>query len=58
MSAKQATQTSDPIKSTSIKMRESLHKELKVAAARDGRDMGELVEEALRAYLKGHRATK
>jgi predicted HicB family RNase H-like nuclease len=58
MSAKQSTPTSDQIKSTSIKMRESLHRELKVAAAREGRDMGELVEEALRAYLKGHRAAK
>ena len=58
MSTKQSTQSADLIKSTSIKMRESLHRELKVAAAREGREMGELVEQALRAYLKGHRAAK
>lgn len=38
--------------STSFKVQRALHIELKVAAAKEGREMGELVEEALKAYLK------
>lgn len=42
--------------STSFKILKSLHTELKIAAAREGREMGDLVEEALRAYLKNRHA--
>ena len=38
--------------STSFKVQRALHTELKVAAAKERREMGELVEEALKAYLK------
>jgi hypothetical protein len=38
--------------STSFKIPKSLHINLKVAAAREEREMGDLVEDALRAYLK------
>lgn len=41
--------------STSFKVLKSLHTELKIAAAREGREMGELVEDALKAYLKNRR---
>jgi predicted HicB family RNase H-like nuclease len=38
--------------STSFKVTKTLHTELKIAAAKEGREMGELVEDALKAYLK------
>jgi predicted HicB family RNase H-like nuclease len=38
--------------STSFKVQKALHVDLKIAAAKEGREMGELVEDALRAYLK------
>lgn len=38
--------------STSFKVERALHTELKIAAAKQGREMGELLEDALRAYLK------
>jgi hypothetical protein len=43
--------------STSFKVSATLRKDLKVAAAKEGRDMSDLVEDALRAYLTKH-ATK
>lgn len=46
---------SDEKISTSFKVQKSLHTELKIAAAREGREMGELVEDALKAYLKNRR---
>jgi hypothetical protein len=36
--------------STSFKIPKALHVELKIAAAKEGREMGELVEDALKAY--------
>lgn len=41
--------------STSFKVQKSLHVELKIAAAKEGREMGEIVEDALKAYLKNRR---
>ena len=38
--------------STSFKIQKNLHIDLKVAAAREGREMGELLEDAIKAYLK------
>ena len=38
--------------STSFKLPKALHTEVKVAAAREEREMSDVVEEALRAYLK------
>jgi hypothetical protein len=38
--------------STSFKIPKSLHVELKIAAAKEDREMGEIVEDALRAYFK------
>lgn len=38
--------------STSFKVQKNLHTDLKIAAAKEGREMGALVEDALRAYLK------
>jgi hypothetical protein len=45
-------------KSTSFKVLESLHRDLKIAAAKEGREMRELVEDALKAYLRTHSAAK
>jgi predicted HicB family RNase H-like nuclease len=42
--------------STSFKVQKNLHTELKVAAAKEGREMGELVEDALKAYLKNRQS--
>jgi metal-responsive CopG/Arc/MetJ family transcriptional regulator len=44
--------------STSFKIPKSLRKELKIAAARDDREMSELVADALRAYLRTHGGQK
>jgi len=41
--------------STSFKIQKSLHTELKIAAAKEDREMGDLVEDALKTYLKNHR---
>lgn len=49
--ARPAKPATDDRKSTSYKVSESLHQELKIAAARDRRDMSDLLEDALRAYL-------
>jgi len=38
--------------STSFKVKKTLHVKLKIAAAKEGREMGELVEDALAAYLR------
>jgi predicted transcriptional regulator len=38
--------------STSFKLPRNLRKELKIVAARDDREMSDLVAEALRAYLR------
>jgi hypothetical protein len=48
------TSSEDKI-STSFKIPKALHVDLKVAAAKEGREMGELVEDALRVYLKQSR---
>lgn len=51
----------DEIVSTSMKIPKSLHIELKIAAAREERDMGEIIADALRAYFeksKGRRGEK
>lgn len=56
--ARSSNRTADDRKSTSYKVSASLHKELKIAAAHDGRDMSELLEEALRTYLSKRRVTK
>ena len=48
--------TTDGRKSTSYKVSERLHRELKIAAARDRREMSALLEDALRAYLRTRRA--
>ena len=42
--------TDDKI-STSFKLSAAVHRELKIAAATEGRDMSELVTDALKAYL-------
>lgn len=45
------TSTEDKI-STSFKIQKNLHTDVKIAAAKEGREMGEIVEDALKAYLK------
>lgn len=52
--AKTATSTPDQIFSTSIKMSKRIHKELKVQAAKEDRDMREVIEDALTAYFLKH----
>lgn len=60
MARKPRAAAPEPMKSTSFKIPETLHKQLRVAAAEEEREMGQLVADALRAYFGkgGHRATK
>jgi hypothetical protein len=46
---------SDDKVSTSFKVPKSLHTELKIAAAKEGREMSEILEDALKDYLRGKR---
>jgi hypothetical protein len=55
---KKKTLTTVPRVSTSFKVSEGLREEIKVAAARERREMGDLVEDALRAYLAKSRGPK
>jgi predicted transcriptional regulator len=54
------TTSAESMKSTSFKIPESLHKQLRVMAAESDREMGEIVADALRAYFAkdGHRGAK
>jgi hypothetical protein len=44
--------------STSFKVSAELRDEMKIAAARERRDMSDLVEDAFRAYLAKHHGAK
>jgi hypothetical protein len=44
--------------STSFKVSERLRADMKVAAAKERRDMSDLVEDAFKAYLAKHHAAK
>lgn len=44
--------------STSFKVSAQLRAEMKIAAAKERRDMSDLVEDAFRAYLTKHHAHK
>lgn len=44
--------------STSFKVSEQLRHDMKIAAAKERRDMSDLVEDAFRAYLAKHHGQK